>query len=647
MNLPFPVSVVFGVQLYWLSIVVIGYICVVALQRLTRDRFISNWSQLPFVAHVVVSVATAFGLFGVYTLVGYALLIPGWWLGVTYLGSLFLAVVAGLTVLRRTVIADCKKLWRAALSIKLLSPSGILLLVLVGDFILSLYMGSFMVGDAPVHISKLRHLLEHGFTLEDAYFGGVPETRHHLSVLHTLMAVPTWFGVAAERSWFLAVSFLKLCKILVVYYLGWRLSEKYSAKTRTAIASSCGLIAIGLFSTYAIGLPTYFAPVWVVLLTIGLLDVMRGKNYWLVIMTSCLIALTHSLIALSAVVLLAFIGIGILLFNRPLLSKKLLLTFLASVVLLLSTPLFTFMLPNRMTEAAKNTGADKLHYIHLGGQQAFKPEVAQITGIEEGSVILVSLAALGMVMTLLIVKKRGERIVLASALLVLPLILYNPFSFTVLNKILPAWGIQRLAGANQLYLVFVPFGIVLLAELSSRLLSRLRITLPASLPTTAVFCCALIILPLTQTHNALRRGEHAEETYYDRQRITLADMADIKKLAPTVTDVVVMADDPDSIRLPALSPVHVLAVRDSRATPAADANHRLQCQKLLSNKLEAAVFKQADVSFVLAKIGTELDDAAKTKPYLRPVNHTSRRVLYQFTGQNAVVASTKQCTFNE
>jgi len=647
MHLLRPGLAVFAVQLFWLSIVCIGWSLVCALQRCTKNNFIYKWQDLPAAAKFVIATALSFTLFSVFTVIAYILSLPSWCLGVFYICSLTATILYAFRFGATTYTQSFHSAVKTITAIRLWSPVGTLIVLLLIDLFLTFFIGGFMGADGFIHISKIRHLTLDGFTLTDAYYGTVPETRHTIGVLHTLMTVPSVFGINPITSWYASAVFFKLVKTCAIFYLAWRLFYWKRGDIRIKYAATATILPLALYNSYFISYPAFFVAVWIMVFTVALFDVAEHKNLSLLVISSILIACTHPLASIATALLLCLVVAAWLIFERKLFTRRLALGLLATLAILMSTPIFAATLPNQMTDTAKNFSANDMNYFHVGSLRAFSPTRVQYFDTPAAlSWSIAILSALGVIGLFVFIKNRRARCVVGAAVLFAPVVLYNPISFTVLSKHLPIWAIARFTVANQLTLFMAFFGLLFLAASLQKLV---RPHLSSATIARLLFVTTLIIFVCTQTYGAVDAAQGKNLSIYDQQRTVLTDMSDIEQALPNDKGAVVLAERTwDSFIIPVVAPLHVVAIHESNSTPAADMTHRSACFDLLYASLDPTLMKQAHVKYVLAKQSeTIFYDLAARSPNLKPIKQTATRVLYKFDGADVIAANNPACHFHE
>lgn len=644
-----PLRSVLFVQLYWLSILCIGWVIVLFLRNRYNNKYFSNWTTLPLAAKILISAAVSFVLFSIFTLIAYGLSLPGWTAAVFYLLCLSGTVWYGWKYCRSIMLSAIKNCLSKLQQTLLISPVGLLLILLVVELGLAFLIGGFIGADGFVHVSKVRHILESGFNLTDAYFGTAPETRHTLSVLHTMIAIPSVFRIDPLSSWYASGLFFKIIKISSVMYLAWYLFYWMKDKIRIQYAALATILSLAIFNNYFTSYPSVFVAAWICLFIIALYEITKNKSLELLIISSILIATTHPIAAVAAALLLVFCFIVITIFDRKFLNKKILLTGIASLLILLSTPLFTAMLPNRMTEFTKNYSANDYSYFHFGPLRAFVPNLELNVTADFFSAtppIVIFLSLLGVAGLFLFIKDKRMRAVSLAVVLFAPLVLFNPLVFTPLEKLLPIWAIARFNTMNQLTEITVFIGLMVITagifKLRNRKLNWQTAILPLTLVVTVLFCCL-------QALGAVDPKLFPNASMYDQQQTVYSSLKEISSALPEEKHAIVLAGkSSDSFMIPVISSLRVLSIDDTHATPAADMNNRTACFEKLYARLNPELLKQTNVGYVLADRNDPVFfKLALQNPRLEKVKETQVRTLYKFNGNGVKSAAEKTCVFNE
>lgn len=640
-----PGASVIAVQLFWISIVLIGWTLTQLFVK--RDKETAHrWLGLPFAMQFLIASATGFGLFSLFTVIAYCFALPIWTLTLFYLSFL---VGSGVYLLqnRRSIVLSVRKLSSILRPQLFFSPLGVMTVIVLVDLGLMFFIGGFLGGDGFVHVSKIRHLLGHGFTLTDAYYGTVPETRHTVSVLHTLMAIPSSFGINPITSWYASGILFKLLKSIAVFSLAWQLFYWVKERLRLQYSALVVIISLAIYSNYFISYPSIFVTVWIILLIIGLFHMVQYRNISLLLLASLLIATTHPVASLAAVLLVGLVGVGLALFERTLLTKKIILGLTGSALLLLSTPLFTALLPNQMSDYTRNYGANGYSYYHIGGLRAFSPVAAEYFATDSFTATswpIWALSLLGIGGLFVLVKDRRYRIVIGALILYVPLVLYNPVIFTALTKVLPVWGIARFTAVNQLTLVMAFFGLLMICTGIGKIV-RLRPRISLLILTVA----SLTIFVRMQAFGAIDPKVDRTGSMYKQQKFVYDSLHDLAPVLPDDNNAIVLAEQSwDSFIIPVVAPLRVVAINEANSPPAADMKNRQACFSVLYNTLDPGTLKQARVSYVLVKRSNNaLLGLALSNTQLTIQKQSSDYVLFKFNGAGVNTAGNPVCRYNE
>jgi hypothetical protein len=644
-----PAVSVLAMQLYFLTIVCIGWALISALAARRKNKQLLDWPALPIPAKFLLAAASGFVLFSIFTIVAYALSLHLAWIVAAYVISLLWASFYIVTTQRRTVFDGIRTIGSGITSIKLLSPMGLLTIALIIDLVLALFIGSFMGGDGFVHVSKIRHILEHGFTLTDAYYGTAPETRHTLSVLHTLLAVPAWFGIDPISCWYASAAFFKLLRISAIFYLAWRTFGWVAPRQRTSYAALVTLLSLALFNNSFISYPSLFVCTWIILLIVGLFDAVHNRNLLLLPIAGLLIATTHPLAAVACALLLILTGVIYLIFDRQVITKRFVLALAAAGLLLISTPLFTATLPDQMTTESKEFGVADYSYIHVSGLEAFRPTASQYFTTDAFTPMptwLWVLSALGVIGLFVFIKKRRDRLLVATILLYVPLILYNPLAFSVLKHELPVWGIARFTAVNQLTLLLAFYGLLMLFYGLSKVST---VFLRENIRLVGLTVVTVVLFLATQTYGVVDPKNLPDKSMYDQQSMIYSNLSAIAAALPDDKNAIVLAERTvDSFMIPVVAPLRVVAIHTNNSTPAADMIHRSACFNKLYTTLDPSLLEQANVRYVLANRNeAAFYNLALANPSLHIAKATPQWVLFSVDSENVPRAHDPVCIFHE
>ncbi len=282
--------------LFWLALILPGYVIV---RRVWQDDLDSG-----LMGTIALSYLASLGLLSAVSIPCYIFHAPVWFFSTAYV---VLVLGALLELTRRGA-------WRA--TGKLIAGGFCLeLLVVVADMVMGIMVGTTTSGDAPIHLSRIRVLLEHGFQNFDP-FVGAPHLFpiYHTNILHALHAACTQLtGSHHIPIWFASLPWAKLLIASSCFYLAWCVFEK------RWVAWTAALFAVGWWGpvTY-VGYPNKLAPLWLLPLMMGFcIQACRSTNGWRVplkiLMGSLVLGQVHGLYGAFAGVALGplLTGLGV------------------------------------------------------------------------------------------------------------------------------------------------------------------------------------------------------------------------------------------------------------------------------------------------------------------------------------------------
>lgn len=187
---------------------------------------------------------------------------------VCYLLRAPLAVFSAACVLALlAAIIECtRRRWWPDLGRLLVGGLSVGLLILVADLVMSALTGSNAGGDSPVHLARIRSLIDHGFNNQDPFVsGGHFFPIYHTNILHALYAACSQLtGVDHVRAWFLGLVWSKLLIAGGAYYLTWCVFGRRGVAW-VAAAFMIGCQGPVSFIVY----PNKIAPYWLVPMMMG------------------------------------------------------------------------------------------------------------------------------------------------------------------------------------------------------------------------------------------------------------------------------------------------------------------------------------------------------------------------------------------
>ncbi|MCC6972191.1 MAG: hypothetical protein IT434_18415, partial [Phycisphaerales bacterium] len=210
------------------------------------------------------------------------------------------AIVGGIIVIHR------RKWWKP---IRMLLIAGVAfeLAIVAVDVACSLRRGSFLSGDAEMHVGRIRFLLTHGFSNQGPYLNIPTFFRlYHTNLQHALYAACSQVTATDYLDvWYVSLAWAKLVVAGGVNYLAWRvLGSKQAAWLPTLFGLATN--APVPYITY----PNQLAPLWLLPLGLGVaMEFLHGRVRpgvpWKLAAISFVIGQTHGLYAVFLGMVLA------------------------------------------------------------------------------------------------------------------------------------------------------------------------------------------------------------------------------------------------------------------------------------------------------------------------------------------------------
>lgn len=241
----------------WLALLLPGY----AAMRLAAPRFVQ--AGLP--GTIAVSMFAAFALASPVNIIGHVFGAPLWIL-TAWLIALFVASLI--------IITRCR--WWSELRTLLVAALCIELVIVLVDLILAARVGTFLLGDAHTHLSRIRLVIDHGMINGHPFYGGQYfEPVYHTNLWHALIGCAAQLTGAGHRGVWWAVH--PVATLLIVggfWQLGWAVFQ------RTWPAWMAALFALGAFGSVPyLAYPNMLAPLWLVPIALSLvIDAIRRRE---------------------------------------------------------------------------------------------------------------------------------------------------------------------------------------------------------------------------------------------------------------------------------------------------------------------------------------------------------------------------------
>lgn len=638
------------INAYWFSLPLIGYcLLIVVHEQKQTPAALKQAIASVLERHVFIKAFLSFAfisaIFAIVALVCYLFSLPVAVLAAFYVCLLgFTLFILGRSVLRNALKVESTD-WLRLRSEFLLAKLAFVLLVvfLVADFLIALYAKSHAVNSADtyVHLSRIVAILSQGFTVESGFFRDVAEGGYHYNLIYALYAIPAQlFNILPFNVWSASFGFFRLLQWMAIFTLAdyaWR--NWLRDNTRVFFAATLTtILAIALFSPafFIATYPNQIANAWLILLVIGLSVFEASKLPYIFVMAAVLLTFTHPTYALMAIVFLCmFMAVRVIFIGKRVLKDSRYLAVMGSTLaILLLGPLRTFLFPNRMTEVGFNVG--DFEVIRLGFMTMMKPHFGFFAHPFNTMLFLIGTTGLYALLYYLRKDKKQFSIVL-TLILFYPIVAFFPPAFTVLHSILPVWLIDRFMAMNGLTYVSVAMGLYYFFVFVSRQAKTLAV-LPVSvkMPSqrTAYLMAFIVILCLSlfylrQPGRFLTQYRAANDHYYDFMTRTYGSFHHVLK-----GEKMVVANQGDSYFLAAIFPIDVIAVEEGHTTPAADAKHRIQCQKRLLHSMAYADLKSIDAKYVaISKYEEDFDSMkllADSRPFLKLVAGNTDFLIYSF-----------------
>lgn len=656
-----PISVVLGTQLYWLSLLSFGYVGALSFYRLRKKPMPSWWTDAPWFGKLSLSFMTVCVIFCIWSLIGYGLHLPAWWLGASYIGTAGLSLFAATTILREQVLNDTRSMLKSCSQLKLFSPVSLMIAVVVLDYLLNLHYGAYLGGDGFVHMAKARALASNGFSLADPSYGDVMQSGYLVTVWHTLLAVPTYFGFNIIDSWFYSLAIAKLTIISSLFYLSWFLLRLTGVSRAASSDLACfvAVITISLpfnVNTAMAAYPNRIVVAWLSLLVCGLIILFKKRSPVILLSASLLVGMTHPLYSTMGFLLLCTTGFTFLVLGRSYIDKKITTSYIAALFMLAAPALLDKLVIRGVTKSFELAAYTKGYsFWHIFGVGAFSPSaVGYFTATNYRILAIIGLAGyLGIMYKL---RDKIGRLVIGSLLLFVPLFAFEPLGFEFLHQFIPYWAINRIYDVNALSALSVAFGCVMVGLIITQRRTSLRKYLPWSLATVFVIIAVSFGTVSVNSHNTLYGlpTSKATKIFHYQTKGSYQSVAGLQSLLKDLPkDSVVLTDLANGLTIPAIAPVHILAGPAANTNPLVDITNRLACRKLIlqglsSPKHSADLMKQSGVDYILFLNKSSGNKQLLADPdHFELVNKDARLSVFKLLESNTRPANVPVCRFSE
>lgn len=245
--------------LFWLALALPGYVIV--------RFFYKEDLACGLLGTLGLSYLAALGLLSPISIACYVLELP---LLVFSMACLLIIFAAPIEISRRGWWPEVGKLLLAGLTLEFL--------VVAIDLAMGARVGSFLSGDAQVHLGRIRFLLSHGLTNQDSYVAAKSfYAIYHTNLFHALFAACSQLTRLDPLDvWVAGLTWSKLLTASGVYYLAWTLfGRRWPAWT--AAMFIIGERALSPFLLY----PNQLAPQWLTPFAIAfVIQACQGTCSW-------------------------------------------------------------------------------------------------------------------------------------------------------------------------------------------------------------------------------------------------------------------------------------------------------------------------------------------------------------------------------
>ncbi len=232
------------------------------------------------------------------------------------------------------------------------------------DFVTSLHSGTPLDGDSPDHIAFIQSMLNTHMNLADPFFGynGVLDLKYSTNLLNAYQAIIAHIlNLQAYAIWIYSYAFYKLILWASFFAIAKVFLPKKAPNTWAYIILIVTILANRNILTIYAELPHCIVFAWFSLFLIGLKQLIEKKSAYILVLASLLIAVTHSVAALTAATFLVIMIILFLLFRKNL--KLRLSTATVALIILLVPVVANKLIPTRYTGGfdTNYVGADGIH----------------------------------------------------------------------------------------------------------------------------------------------------------------------------------------------------------------------------------------------------------------------------------------------
>lgn len=627
-----------------------GYVLFHAFFRLIRKEVPSFWTKSYFLGKIALSFATINIAFFIWSAIGYLFTLPPVFLGISFAVTVIFSIFYAIRYLREGIIESVKNTIRAATNLRFFSWVAAAFAVLVLDFVLNIQYGSYIAGDALIHISNVRDLAENGFRFIDPAYGTIDAT-YLFVIWHVLMAIPSYLGVDALNVWLYSLPIAKLAILSSVCFLLQQLLENMAVSRRhirTWVYSGALLFLLlpSAANSFTAPYPNKMVLAWIALLMAGVLLFINQRKAErigaavLIFASSALIAATHPLYSAFAFLLMVIAGGIFILFERGRIrtAKDMVATWLGSLFILMLAPLVNTLINRGGRTTELEFYNDNFQHWELFGMKAFVPTFYGLTSPVPDLLIYIA-GFLGFACLLLLAKGKINKVFIGCMAL-FPMLAVIPPIFETMNNVLPEWAIERMLRIDVIVYIILVIAVSGLATLLHRYKS---LSLPIS--TTTAFMMVGLVSYLFISQNIENVMSNRDYIPYDNSKKTRENnqlkkykmVTDIRKAVHLVpSGSVVVARTGESVVLPAVAPVRVFTIPIGHTNSLVlDIEQRISCTERIFNSKNSAeevagYLVQINASYIMLLKGSRLNKTVgESEKFTRLTKPAQKYQLYR------------------
>jgi hypothetical protein len=478
-------------------------------------------------------------------------------------------------------------------------------------------------------------ILSNGFNVDSGFFAGVPEGAYHYNVIYALYIIPSkLFNFAPSLVWEYSYGFFRLLQWVSIFTLIFHVFAYWvkDNKNTLLVASLATVSAVVCFTAqfFIAVYPSCITNIWLILLIVSFsfYEFKPGFDTALPILAfSLLITMTHPTYGLMAAIFICFmLVVKLIVENKYLIrDKKKMAIYATSIVVLMLGPIRTALLPSQLNSSQLHI--NDLNIISFLGMSIRDPRDLFPTTIF-GLTILLLAVAMNIYMLYKTWRAKSQWSIIFCLTFFFTFLVYFPISFTILSRILPMWVIERFTSMDVLMLLLVPVGIYAIIAGADCVLRKYRITFNYKVKWLLYIglVLAFSIHQAVPSYKSLKLLEKDNSNSYEFIDRTRADFSGV-----LTNDKIILTNTWASYFIPAILPVHVVAVETGHSTLTADATDRIQCQDHLLLSFDYQDLRSVKADYVvLSSYDKEQTANAGAKPYLTVVAKNQDFYVYKF-----------------